>query len=785
MALRILSKHRLAGLLVSSSLVALSMATGGVFNAALAQSLPALPSQSSDSQAPFLLTANELVYNHDSQKIMAIGGVQIAYNGYRMVAQQIEYDQASGRLIASGKVEIVDSSGNKMHADRIDVTDDFANGFADSISMRTADNVAIAGQKAERLDGNKMIVDKGIYTACVPCSETPDKPPLWQIRAERVIQDGVTHTVRLEHPSFEIFGKPIALLPSISVPDGTVKRKAGFLFPSINSSSNLGISYSQPYYLPLTPSSDVTFTGTGYTQQGFMLEAEYRQRYANGTHTLRLAGISQANPDSFDSGTADQSVENRGFIASKGSFSINPRWVFGWDVMAQSDNDFANTYSISGYDDDTFNNQVYLQGLGKRNSFSVTANYFDVQDADTHDASEKKQATALPTIDYQYYAPEPVYGGELSVTSNLTNINRRESDIDNTSVNTRFLGLEGDNARLTTEVQWQKTLIGPAGLVMTPLLALRADGNYMDVTNPNDVSNVTYPYAGNFNNSNTAARGLATAGLEVRYPWLLTDGSNSNIIEPIAQIYVRNNEQYAGELTNEDAQSLVFDYTNLFSRDKFSGYDREEGGTRANVGFRYTGSFQDGILVNGAFGQSYQLAGLNSYATDDLTGVGIDSGLEDDVSDFVGGASVSFPQGISLNAGARLDKDSLALNRTDAGLAFDGDWLATAFAYSAVDAQPGYAYETSSREIKSTGKVKLDSNWSVSGSFTWDLENNVMTRRWFGLTYEDICTSFSIVYRQKWDTSNASAATWQIGAQLTLRTLGDIGYGSTDGDNFN
>jgi len=33
-----------------------------------------------------------------------------------------------------------------------------------------------------------------------------------------------------------------------------------------------------------------------------------------------------------------------------------------------------------------------------------------------------------------------------------------------------------------------------------------------------------------------------------------------------------------------DAQSLVFDASNLFSVDKFSGYDRVEGGGRANVG---------------------------------------------------------------------------------------------------------------------------------------------------------------------------------------------------------
>ena len=80
------------------------------------------------------------------------------------------------------------------------------------------------------------------------------------------------------------------------------------------------------------------------------------------------------------------------------------------------------------------------------------------------------------------------------------------------------------------------------------------------------------------------ARALLTAGVEVRYPWLITTGNSTHIIEPIAQIYARNDEEFAGQLPNEDSQSLVFDASNLFSRNKFSGFDRVEGGTRANVG---------------------------------------------------------------------------------------------------------------------------------------------------------------------------------------------------------
>lgn len=44
-----------------------------------------------------LLTASELVYDQDSKKVIAVGGVQIHYGGYKLVAKRVEYDQATGQ----------------------------------------------------------------------------------------------------------------------------------------------------------------------------------------------------------------------------------------------------------------------------------------------------------------------------------------------------------------------------------------------------------------------------------------------------------------------------------------------------------------------------------------------------------------------------------------------------------------------------------------------------------------------------------------------------------------
>src|SRR5260370_18219593 len=103
---------------------------------------------------------------------------------------------------------------------------------------------------------------------------------------------------------------------------------------------------------------------------------------------------------------------------------------------------------------------------------------------------------------------------------------------------------------------------------------------------------------------------MPRVGLEYRYPLINVQPWGPTTIEPIAQVIIRPNETYAGKLPNEDAQSMAFDASNLFSVYKFSGYDRVEGGGRANVGVRATTQFDRAATLTVLFGQSYQLFGF-------------------------------------------------------------------------------------------------------------------------------------------------------------------------------
>ncbi len=754
-------------LLTGVAVCALSLPAPVVHAQSLTESVSGSTEMPED--AKLLLAANELLYDRDAQRVVASGAVQINYNGYQMVARQVVYDQNTGRVTAAGNIELVEPTGNRIYADSLDVTDNFSDGFLRSLRIETNDNTRLAAETAERVDGTQMILHKGVYTACLPCAENPSRPPIWQVKAERVIQDGKKHTVRLEKARFELFGHSLVTLPFIEVPDNTVKRKSGFLFPEFRSGENVGFGISVPYYIAIAPDRDATITATGFTKQGVLLEGEIRQRFEKGEANLRIAGISQMDTEAFSPNTSDAEKDVRGLIASKGDFKINPRWTFGWDVMFQTDNNFARTYAIEGLNSSTNTNTVYLTGVGERNFFDMRGYYFDVQDADISNTAEEKQATVLPVIDYSYYAPELVAGGQLSGTLNFTSLSRfseEAADTDGDGDDDLYRGLKGNMNRLSGELEWERTFDGPGGLQITPLLAARGDAYGLAMDDPSDYSGYT--------SDDAPTRFMVTAGVEMRYPWLVTMGNSTHIIEPIAQIYARNDEQLAGELPNEDSQSLVFDASNLFSRNKFSGFDRVEGGTRANVGLRYTGSLDNGIGLRAVMGQSYHLAGLNSYSTDDLLAVGSDSGLETDVSDFVASAGIELPMGLSLSTGVRLDEKTLELRRTDVNATYANDRLTASLTYTDVDARPEYSFDEDNQTITASSTIKLDQSWSVFGSVNYDIDSTAFNRRSVGISYADECTTFSVFYSDKTDPDDETANDWTIGGRLVFRTLGEV-----------
>jgi LPS-assembly protein len=253
-------------------------------------------------------------------------------------------------------------------------------------------------------------------------------------------------------------------------------------------------------------------------------------------------------------------------------------------------------------------------------------------------------------------------------------------------------------------------------------------------------------------------------------PW------GTTTIEPIAQVIIRPNETYAGKLPNEDAQSLVFDASNLFSVDKFSGYDRVEGGGRANVGVQATTQFDRGGSVNVLFGQSYQLFGMNSFAVQDSINTGVDSGLARQASDYVARVNYSPNRTYTFSVRGRFDQQTLNVQRFEAEARANFDRWSVSMIYGDYAAQPDLGYLARRQGLLGSASLKVATNWVVTGAARWDLQANTINQYVVGAGYVDDCFVLGLNYVTSYNYGIAATAPTldrTLMLQLGLRTIGN------------
>jgi len=748
-----------------------------------------------------LVQAVEVDYDYNNSRVSAVGNVQMFYNGTSVEADKVIYDQKTKRLYAEGNVRMTDAEGKVTYANIMDFSDDYRDGFADSLRLDTADATRMAATRMDRSSGNYTVFENGVYTACAPCKDDPKKPPLWQVKGARIIHDQTEKMVYFENAQLEFFGVPMAYLPYFSTPDPTVKRKTGFLMPSITSVSTYGFGVETPFYWAIAPDYDATFNPRITTRQGVLFQGEFRQRLINGSYQIRAYGIDQLDPGAFAGQPGDRQF--RGGVETKGQFALNDKWVWGWDGVLLSDYYFMSDYRLAQYKDPLNSflslpteaiSQLYLTGVGNRSYFDARTIYYL-----SFSGNQNQVPVIHPVVDYSNVINSPILGGEFSYKTNLTSLTRDLAAFDpiTTVANTLSLcttasadplarlpsqcllrGAPGTYTRLTGEAQWRRSFTDSAGEIWTPFASLRADAIAASVSNQPGVSNFL-PVG-----DTQELRVMPTVGLEYRYPFINVQPWGTTTIEPIAQIIIRPNEPYAGRTQNEDAQSLVFDASNLFSVDKFSGYDRVEGGGRANVGVQATTQFDRGGSVNVLFGESYQLFGLNSFAVKDATNTGVDSGLQNARSDYVARVNYSPNRTYTFSVRTRLDEATLNINRFEAEGRASFDRWSVSMMYGNYAPQPELGYLIRREGLLGSASFKVAANWVVSGAARWDLEANKLNQYIVGAGYVDDCFVLAANYVTSYSYSAGTTPPVLSHAfmlQIGLRTLATTATSATGG----
>ncbi len=762
-------------------------AQGFTYNPAPTRPKP--PKAAQDGQ--MMVQATEVNYDYANSRVSAVGNVQMFYNGTSVEADKLIYDQKTKRLSAEGNIRMTDADGRITYAEQLELSDDYRDGFVDSLRVDTADATRMAASRADRSNGNYTVFENGVYTACAPCREDPKKPPLWQVKGARIIHDQGEKMLYFEDARLEFFGVPLAYLPYFSTPDPSVKRKTGFLMPFGTYTDKYGVGFEAPFYWAIAPDMDATFSPRVTTRQGVLFQGEFRQRLMDGAYSIRAYGINQLEPGAFACGPGDRQF--RGGVDAHGQFALNDKWVWGFDAVALSDYTFLQDYRLVQYKDPLNSllnmpteaiSQLYLTGVGNRSFFDARTIYYL-----SYSGNQSQVPIVHPVVDYNNVINHSILGGEFSYKFNLTSLSRDQAAFDSitTVANTNGLcsltsadplartpgncllrGVPGTYTRFSAEAQWRKSYTDPLGQIWTPFAILRADAINASISNQPGVSN--FLPVGDTNE----LRLMPTVGFEYRYPFINVQPWGTTIVEPIAQVIVRPNETFAGRFPNEDAQSVIFDASNLFSVDKFSGYDRIEGGGRANVGIQSTTQFDRGGSISALFGQSYQLFGLNSYGIADTVNTGLNSGLETRRSDYVARLNYAPNRTFTASTRARIDEATYNIQRFEAEGKASFDRWSVSILYGNYAPQPELGYLTRRQGILGSGTIKLATNWVVAGGARWDLEANAINQYTVGAGYVDDCFVLALNYVTSYTYTNnitAPQLSHAVMFQIGLRTI--------------
>lgn len=694
--------------------------------------------------AQMRMRSNSIDYDKNGRMAIATGNVVITFGGYTLTADRVAYDKRTRILRANGHVRLREPGGAVFETDNIELSDSFRDAFAKSLQVLLTNEAVITAKSARRVKGNVTTYTEATYTRCSACASDPAHVPTWLIRADKITHNKIDRTLAYEGAAFEFLGGTLVQLPNFSHADPTVSRQSGLLTPSFATSDAFGFGVEIPYFWNIAPDKDITFRPLFTTKQGPLLRATWRQAFSNGAYSITPIGIYQFTNDQ----ETPSDTRFRGAVLTQGQFKINDHWKWGWNATLVSDDTFLRRYGIDKRTDLT--SQIYVEGLQGRNYFTSRLYHFrGLLLTDDNDLSPY----VLPAIDHTYYFANPFLGGE-------------------TKINTSFISLHRDtgptSTRLVSQMHWQRQMVSNMGAVFTPFASVRGGVFFED--------NVIDPLVpGGIRAKESFARVMPIGGLDVRMPFVQTAQSGTQqIFEPIMQILFRPNETKIRKISNEDSLSLEFEETNLFDYNKFSGVDRWEGGTRANVGFNHTVLFNNGNYLKFTLGESFHLLGKNSFA--------VGSGLKTDRSDFVAALQVRHSDNLQFSGRVRIDESTGNLRRTDLNITTHWGALSTLLHYTDADSQPALGETKHREEIFFQTSLKLSQNWDLFGKIRYDIKRSRRISNAVGFRYDDESFTFYIQYKEDFTTDRDIDINRAIIFKVDLKT---ISSSATDNENSN
>ena len=724
---------------------------------------------------PVTFQADSVSYDKEHGLVSAEGHVEAWQNDHILRADRVTFDRNTNVAAAYGHVVIAEPDGEVIFADYAELTQGMKNGVLTGMRAQLAENGKLASNGARRTEGKLNELSRGVYTTCNVCALDPDANPLWELRANHVVQDLEHKRIEYFDAYLDFYGFPVFYFPYFSNADPSVRRQSGLLVPSIGiTDKHLGTFASVPYFLVLDDQSDLTITATGATKGGLQLENEYRRDFNNGV--LRVTGsIAYLKKEAPVVGDLDPPSGLQGYVFAHGAFTYNDTWRYGFDINIASSIDYMRDFRIPGYGANVLGSSIYVEGFGVGSYSRLDGRAYQGLN------SSIKQSLlpyVLPRYEYSFFSEPDGWGGRWSFDTQDFNVLREEGTNDQ---------------RAAAKVSWDRPFAGYLGDRW--MLSLQGTGAAYNANVLNGQPNYAQTTSGD------SVHGQVQAVVKLNWPFVRDAGTLGNqVIEPIAQLIAAPNagNSVRDNIPNEDSLDYEFTDSTLFQTNRFGGYDRFDGGTRANYALHLAWNFPGGQKIDGLVGQSWQEHIDHNLYPEFQPWNGFDLGSH--VSDVVSRISFVPDNWIDFTARGRFDHSNGDVRFADGVTSFGKPILHASLGYFYGSTNP-YALYLANYNIPANFKytptniynpfnsfftprqeaeISLSSHFLSHYTINAHARRDVQTGRLVEVggdaKYEDECFIFDLLAVRRYTSINFDQGDSTVLFTITLKTVGQFGF---------
>ena len=674
--------------------------------------------------------ADSVAINEEDGSLFATGNVVMKQAGMTLSADEVRYNKTEDRAVANGNVVFVETTGTTHKSDVMTLDTEFTHIIAETLRSRNPDGSFFTAKDGDIKTKSVSIFDGSRFSAC-NCDFENGVTPIWDLRATSTRHNVETKTIIHRNVRMHIMNVPVWYLPYLAHPDWTVRRRSGFLTPTITLNTDLGLTASMPYFQVIDDTRDAEFTPFIYERRGNALRTRYRQYWDRSELGVSLY---TASVETYKKNREAVAAIDAGYGARIGN---------GWDVKARlrraSQDTFMRRYKFNG--DTKLQSDVVAERLKQDRYYRVEAS--DIQGLNAADTPDR-EPTILPHVVYEKVAPGMRAGQQIK-----TEISAIQVDNDEGHNMSRWAG----NVELQDEVR--------TGRVITDLKAGVIGTYYSIQKKPTAATTKT----------DDLGRLTPQVSAGWRLPVAVTSNNRSAILEPRLQFVHVGGSDKTDDIPNRDSADYRIDEGNLFLLNRYQGYDYLRPGSRADMGVSAVA--QDALLgeVSGFIGGSYRLSGKSTK--------GLAVNERDAVSDIVASLAVNPDLPVSVSWSGRMASNDLTLNESRTNISGTYGKLG----YAVEHQQLAKSYFTSAasnlEELKLTLSYDLPKGWTAKGTQVWDLSNGRRKRdsataalQWTGGVQD--CLTFNLDYDRDLESDRDISANDQFMLTINFKYLGSI-----------